>query len=102
MDSPQVKEELQPIRWGVAGPGRAGARFAEGLRAVEGASLDAVWGRNREKARAYALRFAVPEVLATLDEFVAAGVDAIYVATHPDSHAAICIRSEERRVGKEC
>ena len=95
MDSPQVKEELQPIRWGVAGPGRAAARFAEGLRAVEGASLDAVWGRNREKARAYALRFAVPQALDSLDGLLATGIDAVYVATHPDSHADLCIRALE-------
>lgn len=53
-------ESVQPIRWGVVGPGRAGARFAEGLRAVEGATLDAVWSRNSERARAYALNFGVP------------------------------------------
>ncbi|MGA3081383.1 MAG: Gfo/Idh/MocA family oxidoreductase [Terracidiphilus sp.] len=83
------------IRWGVAGPGRAGSRFAEGLRAVGGATLDAVWGRDAEKARAYALRFGVPHALASLDLLVSAGVDAIYVATHPDSHAAICIKALE-------
>jgi predicted dehydrogenase len=90
-----ANESVQPIRWGVAGPGRAGSRFAEGLRAVEGASLDAVWGRNAEKARAYALRFGVPQALDSLDLLVSAGVDAIYVATHPDSHAAICIKALE-------
>jgi scyllo-inositol 2-dehydrogenase (NADP+) len=88
-------QSVQPIRWGVAGPGRAGSRFAEGLRAVEGATLDAVWGRDAEKARAYALRFGVPQALNSLDLLVSAGVDAIYVATHPDSHAAICIKALE-------
>jgi len=90
-----VKNELQLIRWGVAGPGRAGSRFAEGLCAVEGATLDAVWGRTREKASAYALRFGVPNVLDSLEQLVAADVDAIYVSTHPDSHAAICIQALE-------
>jgi|CZKF01.1.fsa_nt_gi predicted dehydrogenase len=90
-----VKDELQLIRWGVAGPGRAGSRFAEGLRAVESATLDAVWGRNSEKTRAYALKFGVPQALDSLDLLVAANVDAIYVATHPDTHAAICIKALE-------
>jgi predicted dehydrogenase len=85
----------QPIRWGVVGPGRAGARFAEGLRAVQGATLDAVWGRNSEKTRAYALRFGAPQALDSLEQLLAADVDAIYVATHPDSHAAICIQALE-------
>ncbi len=83
------------IRWGVAGPGRAGSRFAEGLRAVEGATLNAVGGRTAEKARAYALRFGVPEVLNSLEQLVAADVDAIYISTHPDSHAAICTKALE-------
>jgi predicted dehydrogenase len=90
-----VYDELQPIRWGVAGPGRAGSRFAEGLCVVEGAALTAVWGRNREKTRAFALRYDVPEALDSLDQLAAADVDAIYVATHPDSHAAICIQALE-------
>jgi predicted dehydrogenase len=95
MESLHFDESMQPIRWGVAGPGRAGSRFAEGLRAVEGATLDAVWGRDAEKARAYALKFGVPQALDSLDLLVAAAVDAIYVATHPDSHAAICIKALE-------
>jgi predicted dehydrogenase len=91
---------MQIVRWGVVGPGRAGARFAEGLAAVEGARLDAVWGRNSEKTAAYAEKFGVPQVLGiydplTLEELAADSVDAIYVATHPDSHAAICIQALE-------
>ncbi|MGD0831383.1 MAG: Gfo/Idh/MocA family oxidoreductase [Terracidiphilus sp.] len=93
-----MKDELQIIRWGVAGPGRAGARFAEGLKAVEAATLEAVWGRNPEKTRDYAIRFGVPQVLGSLDQLVTANVDAVYVATHPDSHAAICIAA--LRAGK--
>jgi predicted dehydrogenase len=95
MAFPAANDELPLIRWGVAGPGRAGSRFAEGLRAVEAATLDAVWGRTGEKARAYALRFGVPNLLDSLEQLAAADVDAIYVATHPDSHAAICIQALE-------
>jgi predicted dehydrogenase len=90
---PTRVESAQLIRWGVVGPGRAGARFAEGLRAVEGATLDAVWGRNSERARAYALKFGVPQALDSLEQLLAANVDAIYVATHPDSHAEFCIQA---------
>ena len=57
---------IQVIRFGILGPGRAAARFAQGLSAVPNAMLHAVWGRNPERARAFALRFAVPHV-ATLD-----------------------------------
>ena len=85
----------QIVRWGIAGPGRAAGRFAEGLKAVEGATLEAVWGRTRERTQAFALKFGVPQVFDSLDQLVAADVDAVYVATHPDSHAAISTRALE-------
>lgn len=81
------------IRWGVAGPGRAAERFAEGLKAVDAATLTAVWGRRPDRAQAYAQRFQVANLCTTLDELNAADVDAIYVATHPDSHAEICLKA---------
>ncbi len=93
MAIPQLNTSDQPIRWGVAGPGRAGARFAEGLKAVEGASLRAVWGRSAEKTQAFALRFSVPRAFDSLDQLLAADLDAIYVATHPDTHAEICLQA---------
>lgn len=83
------------IRWGVIGPGRAAARFAQGLAAVPDAELAAVWGRNPERARAYAARFGGRQVAASLDELLGADVEAVYVATHPDTHAAMCIRALE-------
>jgi predicted dehydrogenase len=103
MATEQAGNPLQTIRWAVVGPGRASARFAEGLKAVEGVQLEAVWGRNRERTEAFALRFGVPLAFHanapassldfqgdTLDSLLAAPVDAIYVGTHADTHAAIC------------
>jgi predicted dehydrogenase len=92
---PIQEERVKTIRWGVVGPGRAGARFAQGLRAVEGARLDAIWGRKRERAQAFAARFGVAEAAETLEGFFAGNLDAVYVATHPDTHAAICLRAME-------
>ena len=95
MEFLRVQEAPQIIRWGIVGPGHAGARFAEGLKAVEGASLEAVWGRTPERTQAFALKFGVRQIFDSLDGLVAADVDAVYVATHPDSHAAICIQALE-------
>lgn len=81
------------IRWGVAGPGRAAARFAQGLKAVPCTRLEAVWGRTPEKAAEYARRFEVAQVCPTLDQLVRAEIDAVYIATHPDTHAEICLRA---------
>lgn len=79
------------IHWGVIGPGRAGARFAQGLAGVPSSALRAVWGRNIDRARQYAQLYGVPLVSTTLEEILASPLDAVYVATHPDTHAAFCI-----------
>jgi predicted dehydrogenase len=89
-DSPQP---LSTIRFGLIGPGRAAARFAQGLTAVESATLQSVWGRNPERTQSFAEKFNVPQTFATLDQLLDAGIDAIYVATHPDTHAGLCIRA---------
>jgi predicted dehydrogenase len=82
---------LQLIRFGIIGPGRAAARFAHGLQAVDHASLAAAWGRNPDRTRAFANRFSVRTIAPTLDALLAADIDAVYVATHPDTHADLCL-----------
>ena len=86
-------ETQQQIRFGIIGPGRAAARFAEGLTAVPGASLQSVWGRNLAKTQSFAQKFDVPQTPATLAELLTTDIDAIYVATHPDSHANLCTQA---------
>ena len=91
MTVPEAHDSAQLIRFGVVGPGRAAARFAQGLTAVPHASLDAVWGRNAERVQTYANKFCVPLAAETLEDFFAADIDAVYVATHPDTHAELAI-----------
>lgn len=91
-------QDSKHIRFGVIGPGRAAARFAQGLAEVHDASLAAIWGRNAEKSRAFADRFAVPIVAASAVELLASEIDAVYVATHPDTHAEFCVAA--LRAGK--
>ena len=93
MDHLESEAKLQIIRWGVAGPGRAAARFVEGLDAVVGACLTSVWGRNPDKTQAFAQRFRVDTICDTFDQLLATDVDAVYVATHPDTHAELCMRA---------
>jgi predicted dehydrogenase len=93
MPSEDAHHPLQQIRFGIIGPGRAAARFAQGLVAVESASLTSVWGRNQERTQSFAQKFSVPHPHASLDQFLASDIDAIYVATHPDTHADLCIQS---------
>ncbi|MBM3495950.1 MAG: gfo/Idh/MocA family oxidoreductase, partial [Armatimonadetes bacterium] len=42
------------IRWGIIGPGNIAHRFAEGMRAVPDATLDAVASRTPGRADAFA------------------------------------------------
>ena len=93
MSAPHTSVAPEQIRWGVAGPGRAAARFAAGLKGVVAAELVAVWGRNSERAQSYAQRFDVFVLCDTYDQLIAADIDVIYVATHPDTHAELCIRA---------
>jgi predicted dehydrogenase len=93
VDHLESEAKLQIIRWGVAGPGRAAARFVEGLDAVVGACLTSVWGRNPDKTQAFAQRFRVDTICDTFDQLLATDVDAVYVATHPDTHAELCMRA---------
>jgi predicted dehydrogenase len=92
----------QRVRWGVVGPGRAGARFAEGLKAVEGARLEAVWGRDAERAEAFAERFGGARVFDSLPRLLAGGIDAVYIGTHADTHARLSIEALEAGVHVLC
>ena len=97
--NPQLAHQTpEHIRFGVIGPGRAAARFAQGLAHVPDASLTSIWGRDPEKSNAFAERFTVPLVAASPDELLASEIDAVYVATHPDTHAEFCIHA--LRAGK--
>jgi predicted dehydrogenase len=84
---------VPPIRFAIIGPGRAASRFAQGVEAVERATLAAVWGRDADRARAFAERFSILAIAPTIESLVSADIDAVYVATHPDTHAAFCMQA---------
>jgi len=92
------QQNSKHIRFGVIGPGRAAGRFAQGLAKVQDASLTSVWGRDLARSWAYAEKFSGPRVAASLEELLTAEIDAVYVATHPDTHAEFCIKA--LRAGK--
>ncbi len=83
----------QHIRFGIIGPGRAASRFALGLEVVERVTIEAVWGRNADGAQAFGKKYSNPTVAPTLEALLDADIDAVYVSTHPDSHAPFCIQA---------
>ncbi len=88
------------INWGIIGVGnvtevKSGPAFYK----VEHSQLVAVMRRNAEKAADYAKRHNVPKWYSDASELINdAEVDAVYIATPPDSHAHYAI--EAMRAGK--
>ncbi|MFT3739132.1 MAG: Gfo/Idh/MocA family oxidoreductase [Breznakibacter sp.] len=91
---------MKNINWGIIGCGdvtelKSGPAFNK----IEGSCLKAVMRRNAEKAKDYALRHQVPLWFSNADELIIhPEVNAIYVATPPDSHAEYAIKA--MRAGK--
>ena len=91
---------MNKIRWGIIGCGdvteiKSGPAFYK----VDGSELVAVMRRDAEKARDYAQRHHVPKWYDQADALIAdREVDAVYIATPPDSHAEYTI--QVARAGK--
>jgi predicted dehydrogenase len=91
---------VKKIRWGIIGCGdvtekKSGPAFQK----AEGSELTAVMRRDGEKAADYAARHGVPRWYDDAEALIAdEAVDAVYVATPPDSHAAYAEKAA--RAGK--
>ena len=83
-----------PVRWGIIGAGNVTEnKSGPGLAKAEGSALVAVMRRDAHAAADYARRHGVPRHYADADALIHDDeVDAVYVATPPDSHADYAIR----------
>jgi len=85
----------ETIGWGILGPGRIAARFAEDLRKAEYAHLVAVGSRSQEKARVFAEQHGASRAYGSYEALIAdPDVDIIYIATpHPfhRAHTVACL-----------
>ena len=83
-----------PIRWGIIGVGSVTeTKSGPGLAKAQGSALVAVMRRDAQAAADYARRHGVPRHYADADALINDDdVDAVYVATPPDSHAEYAIR----------
>jgi 1,5-anhydro-D-fructose reductase (1,5-anhydro-D-mannitol-forming) len=90
------------IRWGMIGCGDVTERkSAPAYQQVEGFTLHGLFGRTRAKAEDYAVRHGVPQIFDSAADLIhAPDIDAVYIATPPDSHEAYAI--EVARAGKPC
>ena len=80
---------MKKIRWGIIGCGDVTeVKSGPALYKTPDSELVAVMRRDADKARDYAARHNVPRWYADADALIAdAEVDAVYIATPPDSHA---------------
>lgn len=86
---------MERVRWGVIGVGAVTeAKSGPGFQRAEGSELVAVMRRSGDLAADYARRHDVPRWYDDADELINdPGVDAVYVATPPDSHGEYVLRS---------
>ena len=90
------------VRWGIVGCGdvaevKSGPAFAK----AQGSVLLAVTRRDRAKAEDFARRHGVSRVHATADDLIGdPDIDAVYIATPPDSHCDLACRVAA--AGKPC
>jgi len=81
------------IRWAVVGLGKISNRMSKVIQSVEGAELVACVSSSKERAIAYSQKHGIKHAL-TYDELEAQPelVDAVYICTHMNQHAAPAIR----------
>lgn len=82
------------LRWGLIGCGDVTeVKSGPALQRAVGSQLLRVASRRPEQAAAWARRHAVPHWHADIGELLAApDIDAVYIATRPDSHCELTLR----------
>ena len=78
------------IRWGIIGCGRIAHRFVQGLNEVADTSLVSVWSRRHETVKHFVEQHGGTACL-TVNELLLSDIDAVYIATLPDSHVLYSI-----------
>ncbi|MGQ7869242.1 Gfo/Idh/MocA family protein [Sunxiuqinia sp. sy24] len=87
--------KLDNIKWGIIGCGNVTEmKSGPAFQKTEHSSLVAVMRRNKEKAADYARRHGVPKWYDVADDLIHdPEVNAIYIATPPDTHASYAIQA---------
>ncbi len=95
MSNPAFYSGRSVVRWGIIGCGDVTEiKSGPGFQKAAGSQLVAVMRRDAAKAEDYAKRHGVPRWYADADALIAdPEVDAIYVATPPDTHAHYAIKA---------
>ncbi|MFT4225688.1 Gfo/Idh/MocA family protein [Micropruina sp.] len=82
----------EPIRWGIAGPGRMAAAIVPDFHQADNAELVAVGSRSAERAEVFATEHGVPRWHSSYEALVEdPAVQAIYIATPHPQHTDIAL-----------
>lgn len=86
-------------KWGIIGCGNVTEiKSGPAYQKVEGFELHAVMRRDIEKAQDYAIRHNVPKFYGDADQLINdPEIDAVYIATPPDSHCHYALKVAEAR-----
>ncbi len=86
-------DAISEVRWGVIGCGEATeTKSGPALQCAGGSSIVCVMSRDGEKALSYALRHGIGRAYTDATELINdSGVNAVYIATPPSSHATFAI-----------
>jgi predicted dehydrogenase len=74
------------IKWGIIGCGRIAHRFMQGLHEVADTRLVSSWSRRPSTVNAFVEQYG-GIACTSVDELLASDIDAVYIATLPDTHA---------------
>lgn len=88
---------METVQWGIIGCGDVTeVKSGPALQKVEHSKLIAVMRRSANGARDYAQRHGVPHAYSDADELINhPDVNAIYIATPPDTHAEYTVRAAQ-------
>ncbi|OOQ57482.1 Gfo/Idh/MocA family protein [Mucilaginibacter pedocola] len=90
-----------PLKWGIIGCGRIAHRFMQGLQALPGNVLAASWSRRAETVDAFVSQYG-GKACTNAKELLNSGIDAVYIATLPNSHTDYCLQAIEAGIPVLC
>jgi predicted dehydrogenase len=78
------------LKFGIIGCGRISHRFMQGLKQVPDTSLTAAWSRRAESVEQFVGQYG-GKACVSVDDLLSSDIDAVYIATLPDTHAEYSI-----------
>lgn len=85
-----IESPDKTIRWGVIGCGMVSHRFMQGLHEVPGTQMVSAWSRSPGPVKSFVDKYG-GKACTSIDELLADNIDAVYIATLPDSHSLYSI-----------